>query len=241
MAQFLTFIHNPYGLLSILVVVLGLIFVVFLVLKSIQGIKQLTIGKLQLSNHEKDTFKIAVSNIIYKSTEKNNKIEKIKKGVKKSQLRQAREKIEEASHTMQTHFIRLLSEGKDIPFMETPDYKAFITIKETIVNYILNYIENRFNENEYYSFSPEAQAQYTEDRKKYIIRKVTEVLTVYWCCPKITRKELTEMNKVLMNYYANICLSLFNEAFAMSREGHRKIKDIEDNFNKYIEEKQLQI
>lgn len=241
---------TPWGFASILVILIAAIVALSLIanllLKVAKAYKEVKVGSFQLrrgaedeqrSPHASCPHSADILEVARKTAELRVKVNNVHKEVLKEQMQQAQEKIDEAVHIMQHQFIKLINEATKgtIPFIQHRDYALFELIRDAISPIILSYIRYRFEDNHYAFYSPEAQLEYITERKHVIIRKVTELLTQYWCCTDVSRMAMTAKNREVLNQYDTLITSIFNEAFSLAREGFKKIQQAENDYRSFIE------
>ncbi len=237
---------TPWGFASATVIVAACLLLARMILSAARRFKEISIGKLKLLSeqqaanctphatcpHSEDILEVA-----RRTAELRVKVNNVHKEVLKDQMQQASEKLDDIAHEMQHQLIRVINQKTNgsIPFIQHRDYSLFELIRDAIMPRIRSYIQYRFEENHYAFFAPEAQMEYVVERKRRIIQMTTELLTQYWCCQDISRTELTERNRQQLAQYEQILSSIFNEAFALAREGFRKIQRIEEEYHTFIE------
>lgn len=241
---------TPWGFASILVILIAAIVALSLIanllVKVAKAYKEVKVGSFQLrrgaedeqrSPHASCPHSADILEVARKTAELRVKVNNVHKEVLKEQMQQAQEKIDEAVHIMQHQFIKLINEATKgtIPFIQHRDYALFELIRDAISPIVLSYIRYRFEDNHYAFYSPEAQLEYITERKHVIIRKVTELLTQYWCCTDVSRMAMTAKNREVLNQYDTLITSIFNEAFSLAREGFKKIQQAENDYRSFIE------
>jgi len=237
---------TPWGFASVAVIVAACLLLARMILSAARRFKEINIGKLKLLSeqqaanrtphatcpHSSDILEVA-----RRTAELRVRVNNIHKDVLKEQMQQADEKLADIVHEMQHQFIRLINQKTNgsIPFIQHQDYSLSELIRDAILPRVRAYIQYRFEDNDYACYAPEAQMEYVAERKRKVIQMTTEMLTQYWCCQAVSRMELTELNRQNLAKYEQIISSIFNEAFALAREGYRKIQSAEEWYHTFVE------
>lgn len=240
---------TAWGFASITIIVLAGILVLFFVLRFVKSYKEISVGQLKLSKESASEGRIIderrgircayaadILDAARKTAELRVRVNNIYKEVLKEQVRQGNEKLDDAVHIMQHQFIKEINSKTNgsLPFIQHKDYALFELIRDAILPRIQAYIKYRFEDNHYAFYTAEAQLEYVIERKKVLLRNVTELLTQYWCCADVSRMEMTAINRAFISQYEVIISSIFNEAFALAREGYRKIQGAEEEYRAFI-------
>jgi len=217
-----------------------------MVLTAARRFREISIGRLKLLSentracstpHSACPHSADILEVARRTAELRVRVNNVHKEVLKEQMQQANEKLEDIAHTMQHNVIRIINKKTNgcIPFIQHQDYALFELIRDAILPRVRSYIQYRFEDNHYAFYAPEAQMEYVAERRRKIIQMVTELLTQYWCCQAISRLELTDINRENLESYDQILSSIFNEAFALAREGYHKIQQIEEEYHAFVE------
>ena len=234
-------LNSPWAFGSVLAISLALCFIIWKAGTITFAKLGLTIGSssksVKKSPHANCPHSRDIMEIIHRTAEHYEKIQLMKNGIMKEQMRYYEEVEEEVLGLMKKIFIDMLI--KKIPgddtFIEHKDYKNYVLIIKVIASDLKSYVRNCFSMNHYTTYTIETQNDYVEKKKCVLIQKVTEALNDYWRGSSITRQEIFKANKENIRKFENQIEVIFNRAFSEARGVYARIEKEQKEYQSYID------
>ena len=253
-------INSPWGFFSVLTVVIGLIVVVWMLMRKNWHFR---IGPVDVNDHPPVTgdqqeptesqqpgevkkeasphFNCPHAHDISEVARRTAALGQEKAALKLStfnmQIKFYDEQTEKIMEMLRHSMIKLITTktDKSVPFIDHPDYKRCENIIHRIEAELRVYFVARFTENHYATYDIDGQLRYVEDKVNIVLTKLTSKLNMYWCCQVVTREDIYESNKAKLAEYTQLIEAIFTEAFSLARECAEQEKAMDAAYTEFLE------
>lgn len=235
-------ISSPWGFGSVIVIVLGIIFVLW----QVGGYIDISTSGLKIGKKDKEKKKVSphstcphardIMEVVRRTIEYSEKRQELRNSILEEQMRFYEETEEEIIGLLKNVFIKALSKklDGDVSYTQNNEYSSYVITLKAIFIDIKNYVKTCFKSNHYAYMSAENQLAYMEKKKTILGQKLTESLNVYWRGEIITRPELFKLNSEKESSLEGYAEEVFNRAFLLSRETYARIEKLEKEYQDYI-------